>query len=113
MPARTGAQFLAGLKDDRELWLRGEKIENAAEHPELAGAAHAMARLFDLQHEHADVCLEPDPETGELVNVSHMIPRSKEDLLRRRRCLKVFAEASVGLMGRSPDYINVTFVRTS
>ena len=113
MPARTGAQFLAGLKDDRELWLRGEKIENAAEHPELAGAAHAMARLFDLPHEHADVCLEPDPETGELVNVSHMIPRSKEDLLRRRRCLEVFAEASVGLMGRSPDYINVTFVRTS
>ena len=27
----------------------------------------------------------PDPETGEPINVSHMIPRSKEDLQRRHR----------------------------
>ena len=25
----------------------------------------------------------PDPETGEPIQVSHMIPRSREDLLRR------------------------------
>jgi 4-hydroxyphenylacetate 3-monooxygenase oxygenase component len=109
MGARTGKEFLEGLKDDRVLWLRGERVDDPSQHPELAGAARAMARLFDLQHEHADVCLEPDPETGELVNVSHMIPRSKEDVQRRRRCLETIAEATVGLLGRSPDYLNVTF----
>lgn len=30
MPARTGADFLAGLADDRTLYLGGERIENAA-----------------------------------------------------------------------------------
>ncbi|MAE95913.1 MAG: 4-hydroxyphenylacetate 3-hydroxylase [Deltaproteobacteria bacterium] len=109
MGARTGREFLEGLKDDRVLWLRNERVDDVTQHPELVGAAGAVAALFDLQHEHADLCLEPDSETGELVNVSHMIPRSKEDLQRRRRCLETFAEASVGLMGRSPDYINVTF----
>jgi len=109
MGARTGKQFLEGLKDGRELWLRGERVENAALHPELKGAAHAMAHLFDLQHDRSEECLFPDPETGEPINVSHLIPRSKEDIQRRRRGLEVYAEASVGLMGRSPDYINVTF----
>src|SRR5262249_15915466 len=51
----------------------------------------------------------PDPETGEAINVSHIIPRSKEDLQRRHRALARIAGSSGGLMGRTPDYMNVTF----
>jgi aromatic ring hydroxylase len=51
----------------------------------------------------------PDPETGEPINASHMIPRSREDIARRHGCLQRIAEHTVGLMGRSPDYMNVTF----
>ena len=51
----------------------------------------------------------PDPETGEPINVSHMIPRSIADLQRRHACLQTIAEFTVGLMGRTPDYMNVTF----
>jgi aromatic ring hydroxylase len=51
----------------------------------------------------------PDPETGEPINVSHMIPRSLADLERRHACLQTIAEFTVGLMGRTPDYMNVTF----
>ena len=43
------------------------------------------------------------------VNVSHMIPRSKADLKRRHEGLARIAETSMGLMGRTPDYMNVTF----
>ena len=45
----------------------------------------------------------PDPETGEPIGVSHMIPRSREDLARRHKALRQVAEYSVGLMGRTPD----------
>jgi len=38
-----------------------------------------------------------------------MIPRSKADLGRRHRALQLTAEFTVGLMGRTPDYMNVTF----
>lgn len=109
MPARTGEQFLRGLKDDREVWLGGERIADAASHPALAGAARAIADVFDLQHVRADVCLMADPETGEPINISHMIPRSRADLERRHACLAAIAEYSVGLMGRTPDYVNVTY----
>jgi len=109
MPARTGAQFLNGLKDDREIWVGSERVRDVVDHPAFAGAARAMAELYDLQHANADVCLMPDPETGEPVNVSHLIPRSREDLERRHACLERHAEFTVGLLGRSPDYLNVTF----
>jgi 4-hydroxyphenylacetate 3-monooxygenase len=104
--ARTGAEFLRGLKDSRELWLGNERIDDPATHPALTGAAHAIAEVFDLQHEAADICLMPDPETGEAINVSHMIPRSRADLERRHACLERTAEFSMGLMGRTPDYMN-------
>ncbi|MBS0219905.1 MAG: 4-hydroxyphenylacetate 3-hydroxylase [Proteobacteria bacterium] len=109
MAARTGEQFLRGLKDDREVWVGGERVRSIVDHPALSGAAQALAEVFDLQHRHADDCLMPDPETGEPINISHMIPKSREDLLRRHRGLERVAEFSVGLMGRTPDYMNVTY----
>jgi 4-hydroxyphenylacetate 3-monooxygenase oxygenase component len=109
MPARTGAQFLRGLKDGREIWLGGERVRDIADHPAFAGAAQAVADVFDLQHDAAGVCLMADPETGEPINVSHMIPRSRDDLLRRHAGLERIAEYSAGLMGRTPDYMNVTY----
>ncbi len=109
MPARTGEQFLKGLADGREVWVGNEKVSDVTNHPALAGAARGLAASFDLQHAFADDCLMADPETGEQINVSHMIPRSKEDLKRRHKGLQRTAEYTVGVMGRSPDYMNVTY----
>jgi 4-hydroxyphenylacetate 3-monooxygenase oxygenase component len=109
MPARTGASFLRGLKGAREVWVGSEKVTDVTAHPALAGAAAGIAEVYDLQHQYADDCLMPDPETGELINVSHLIPRSKEDIARRHRGLTRIAEHTVGVMGRTPDYMNVTY----
>jgi 4-hydroxyphenylacetate 3-monooxygenase oxygenase component len=109
MGARTGEQFLAGLRDKREIWLGDRRVPDVTTDPALAGAARTMAGLFDLQHREAATCLIPDEETGEPINASHMIPRSREDLQRRHDCLRLMADHSVGIMGRSPDYLNVTF----
>jgi hypothetical protein len=86
MPARTGEQFLRGLVDDREIWVGSDKVSSPVDHPSLRGAALALAEVFDLQHREAGASLMPDPETGELINVSHMIPA------RARTC-------SVGIAG--------------
>ena len=109
MGARTGSEYLEGLRDGREVWLGDGRVDDVTDHPLLAGAARTMAEVYDLQHESADVCLMADPETGERVNVSHLIPRSYDDLMLRHRCLERIAEHTVGLMGRTPDYLNVTF----
>jgi 4-hydroxyphenylacetate 3-monooxygenase oxygenase component len=110
MGARTGQQFLDGLrKTARQLWLGDERIDDVTAHPALVGAARTLADVFDRQHRFADECLIPDPETGEPINISHTFPRSVDDLKRRNRALARIAEATVGLMGRTPDYMNVKF----
>ena len=86
MGARTGQQFLDGLRRTRRhLHLEGERVHDVTTHPSLSGAARTLAGVFDRQHDYADDCLIPDPETGEAINISHMIPRSIDDLKRRSR----------------------------
>jgi 4-hydroxyphenylacetate 3-monooxygenase oxygenase component len=109
MPARTGAAFLRGLHDDRQLWLGGQKVTDPLDHPDLRGAAEAIAAVFDLHHQYPEDCLTADEETGEQIDVSHIIPRSQADLRLRHRALRRVAEFSVGQMGRTPDYMNVTY----
>jgi 4-hydroxyphenylacetate 3-monooxygenase oxygenase component len=109
--ARTGEQFLDGLRQGgREIWLRGERISHPLDHPELSAAARSLARVFDLQHEHASEMLAPSPDDpARPVNITHLIPRAGEDLVRRRRAFELVAALSGGVMGRTPDYLNVTF----
>ena len=110
MAARAGKQFLERLRrTKRALWLEGERVDDVTTHPALAGAAQTLAGVFDRLHAFPDECLIPDPETGEPINIGHMIPRSVDDLKRRNRGLARISEATVGLMGRTPDYMNVKF----
>lgn len=108
MGARTGKEFIEGLRDEREIWLDGERVKDVTTHPSLAGAAREMAGLYDLQHEHPDDLLVADPETGDPVNITHIVPRSLADLQRRRVALERISHHTLGLMGRSPDYLNIT-----
>ncbi|MFV0524030.1 MAG: 4-hydroxyphenylacetate 3-hydroxylase N-terminal domain-containing protein [Acidimicrobiales bacterium] len=110
MAARSGQDYLKGLKaTNREIWLGGERVESVADHPRFRGGAEAIAAYYDLQLAEPDLLLIPDPESGESINISHMQPRSVGDLQRRGEGLTRIAELSMGVMGRTPDYMNVTF----
>ncbi len=110
MAARTGEEFLKGLVT-RPRWVSmdGRLIDDVAADPLTKGAAHTLAGVFDRQHEFPDDCLIADDETGEPINISHMHPRSIEDLRKRVKGLSRISEYTAGLMGRTPDYMNMKF----
>ena len=107
MAARSGNEYITGLKDDRTVWLDGRRVD-VVDEPRFAGSLRGMADYFDYQLEHADDCLVEDAETGELINASHLIPLCDDDLRRRHRALDRLARYSIGMLGRTPDYVNVT-----
>ena len=112
MPARTGAQYLAGLRARRtEVWLRGERVTDVTTHPGLAGGAAAIASLYDQQSDPAqrEAMTFACPDTGDTLGLSFIIPRTREDLVRRREMMLRWARTTCGMMGRSPDFMNVTF----
>ena len=108
MGARHGSQYLDGLRDQREVWLDGERVVDVTTDQRLCGAAGSLAGLFDLQYAEPEVLLTEDAESGQPVAITHIIPRSVEDLVRRRHALESIALVTLGWLGRSPDYLNVT-----
>lgn len=108
MAIRTGQQFLAGLKGDREIWVDGERVKDVASDPRFAGAAQSIAELFDIQNEpeRRDQMTYPSPTSGQPVGLSFLLPDSKEDLTRRREMVKVWMDHTCGMFGRSADFMN-------
>ena len=108
MGARTGAEFIQGLRDDREVWLGNERVEDVTTHPAFRTAIESIAHLYDMQHDAAyqERLCYPSPTSGDPVGLSFLIPRSQEDLVRRRQMVKVWADATCGMMGRSADFLN-------
>ena len=49
------------------------------------------------------------PDTGDTQGLSFIIPRTQQDLERRRVMMLNWARTTCGMMGRSPDFMNVTF----
>src|SRR5581483_9691402 len=65
-----------------------------------------LAGFFDAQYDPQlrDVLTFVDPESGERYSTSWLVPRSREDLERRREALKVSTFHTLGAFGRPPDY---------
>ncbi len=108
MAARTGDEYLAGLKDKRSVWVDGHSVQDVTKHADFRGSLTGMAGYFDWQHLHKEDCLIDDGNGG-VTNVSNLIPRNREDIDRRHRGLERIARYGVGMLGRTPDYVNVTF----
>ncbi len=113
MPARTGAQFLEGLKrNPPNIYVDGERVDDPTCHPATAAIARSISELYDLQHapDLVDVMTFVSASSGERVGLSFMEPASREDLARRSAMHKVWADHSLGFIGRSPDYLNVNLM---
>ncbi len=78
---RTKEQYISSLSDGREIYYRGRKVGNIAEHPVLKIAAIHAARLFELQNRQVS-----DPELG-TISRYFSIPRSSKDLEVRHRLI--------------------------
>jgi 4-hydroxyphenylacetate 3-monooxygenase len=108
MAARTGKEFLESLRDGRRIMIDGEQVKDVTRDRRFAGAAHTIAELLDMQHgEHRDVLTYTSPTTGDRVGASFIEPRTPEELAARRLALRTWSESTYGMMGRSPDFMNV------
>jgi 4-hydroxyphenylacetate 3-monooxygenase len=105
--ARRGSQVLERLRArPPAIWYAGEPVKDVTTHPALRGGVHTLARLYDLQWEHAEVTLYDSPTTGHKVARSFMMPRTHEELASISRAMKVWEDYTHGMMGRVPDYIS-------
>lgn len=103
----TGAEYIDSLRDDREIYIYGERVKDVVSHPAFRNPVRMTARLYDALHDprHRDVLTAPTDTGGD--GYTHRFfttPHSAEDLVADQRAIAAWARMSYGWMGRSPDY---------
>jgi 4-hydroxyphenylacetate 3-monooxygenase len=100
-----GKRYLESLRDDREIWYRGERVADVTTHPAFANMARTMARIYDKQHEPEtrDV-MTYEQENGIRASYSYLLPTRPEHLLKRRANTELWCREVLGMCGRLPDF---------
>ena len=106
---RTGAEYLEGLRDGREVWHRGARVADVTSEPGMGRGAQTLAGFLDRQHDpkYRDTVTYRDTD-GDTCAMSFMIPKSVDDIKARGRAFYEWATWSNGMFGRTPDYKNAS-----
>jgi 4-hydroxyphenylacetate 3-monooxygenase len=102
---RKGDDYLASLKDDRAIYIDGERVRDVTSHPAFAPVARTIAELYDLAADPLNDMTYTAPETGREANRVFCIPRSREELAARREAIEIWARHTHGWVGRGPDHV--------
>jgi len=88
MALRTPEQFLNGLRDNREVYYRGVRVQSVVDHPELGVAARHAAIDFKMAEDprYHDLALARDG--SDVYSAYYRVPRDSKDLLARSRLIE-------------------------
>jgi len=103
----TGDEYIESLRDDREIYLYGERVTDVTTHPAFRNPVRMIARLYDALH---DPTMQPvltaptDTGSDGYTHRFFTTPHSAADLVADQQAIAAWSRLSYGWMGRSPDY---------
>lgn len=103
----TGAEFLESLRDGRNVWIYGERVDDVTTHPAFRNSARSLARLYDAMHDPASASIMQSPTDTGSGGVTHpffKVARTTDDLRAGRDAVAHWQQLVFGWMGRTPDY---------
>jgi aromatic ring hydroxylase len=110
---RSGQDYIKGLQAQakKNVWIAGRKIDDVVADPHFKRPVATLAELYDLQcsPQHG-VKMSAGGSGSAAYGLSFLIPRRTEDIVDRRNAMAVWANATFGMVGRSPDYCNTVLM---
>jgi 4-hydroxyphenylacetate 3-monooxygenase len=102
---RTGEEFKAALRDGRTVYVGDRLVEDVTTEPSLGPGIDLMASMFDAQFDPAteEITTFFDEELGMRVNRSWQVPKTREEMVARRKLMEYTSFRTVGTFGRPPD----------
>ena len=101
----SGNDKLARMRDGRVIYIGRERVDDVTTHPAFRNGAKTIAALYDLKADAAQRDAFTFEEGGERFGLHWLRCRTRDDLARRMRAMKMIADATFGLIGRSPDHV--------
>src|SRR5690242_17717334 len=103
---KTGEQHLQSLRDGRQVFINGGRVDDVTTHRAFRNAVRSAAGLYDFQARPEQVqALTFESGNGRRVNRAWQLPRTYGEMVERRRALVAWSEQHCGFMGRSPDHV--------
>jgi 4-hydroxyphenylacetate 3-monooxygenase len=107
MGARSGNNYLSALKKlGAEIWVGNERIRDVTSHRAFASRARVIASLYDMQIENPEG-MTFRTEDGGRAGLSFIQPRSAEELRKRGKMVKTWADYTSGFPADTPELVNV------
>ncbi|EHR52762.1 aromatic ring hydroxylase [Saccharomonospora marina XMU15] len=103
----NGDEYIESLRDDREIYLYGERVKDLVNHPAFRNPVRMTARLYNALHDpdKRDVLTTAtDTGSGGYTHKFFVTSYSVDELVGDQRAIAEWARLSYGWMGRSPDY---------
>ncbi|MEZ4860212.1 MAG: 4-hydroxyphenylacetate 3-hydroxylase N-terminal domain-containing protein [Caldilineaceae bacterium] len=104
----TGSEYLTSLRDGREIWIYGQRVQDVTSHPAFRNQARMVARLYDALHDPASkeqLTCPTDTGSGGYTQRFFKASRTVEELLAAREAIAAWQRIGYGWMGRSPDFV--------
>ena len=98
--------YIDSLRDGREIWIYGERVNDVTVHPAFRNTIRMLARLYEALHDQrkSTLCADTDTGSGGYTHKFFKASRTTEDLVGARDAIAEWARVTYGWMGRSPDY---------
>ncbi|MDO7908002.1 4-hydroxyphenylacetate 3-hydroxylase N-terminal domain-containing protein [Paenibacillus sp. JX-17] len=114
MGVKNSKEYIERINRQRmKIWYQGKQVHGLlSEHPAFSGLLHTQSEMYDLQHlpETSEQMTYQESLSGDNFGLSFLAPRHRNDLVRRRKMMELWASHHHGFLGRSPDYMNTTLM---
>jgi 4-hydroxyphenylacetate 3-monooxygenase len=101
---RTGQQYRDSIRDGRQIWINGERVNDVTTHPMFRPLVDIRARMYDMQHEaqHAPTMTYRE-DSGEICPVAAKLPTTQDDWHAKRRATDIVLDEIGGIVTRVGD----------
>jgi 4-hydroxyphenylacetate 3-monooxygenase len=89
---RTGEEYRESIRDGREVWMNGERIQDVTAHPAFKPLVDVRVRIYDMAH---------DPDTRHAIGLK--LPETKDDWHAKRRAVDAVMDDVGGVVIRVGD----------
>jgi 4-hydroxyphenylacetate 3-monooxygenase len=102
---RTGEQYRASIRDGRQVWINGERVDDVTTHPMFKPIVDIRARVYDMAHEQATqlTMTYVDDATGERNAIGLKLPYTQQDWHDKRRAVDAVLDDIGGIATRVGD----------
>ena len=102
---RTGEDYRESIRDGRNVWIDGERVDDVTTHPAFRPIVDIRARIYDLGHDELtrDTMTYVDDESGETCAIGSKPPMTKEDWHAKRRAFDTILDHAGGVVTRVGD----------